>query len=211
MDARTALTTTRAVRRRLDAGRPVPRAVVEQCIEIAAQAPSGGNRQRLRWVILEDPDVRRDVVEAFREPAIARFREVLAGATDPGARRAYQGGIELLERMETIPVLALPCMTGGRAEPLSYPAAAGFYGSAIPAVWSFQLALRTFGLGSTYTTVHLGHEREVAEILGIPENVRQIALLPVAYTLGEDFRPARRLPVAQTMSYDSWGTAFADA
>lgn len=204
MDARTALTTTRAVRKRLDASRPVPREVLEDCIDIASQAPTGGNRQRLRWILVEDESRRAAVVDAFRDSARDTYAFMRDRARTPASRRAYEGALDLLERLHTIPVFALPCMTGSPEFPIEHYPASAFYGSALPAVWSFQLALRTHGLGSSFTSVHLAREREVGEVLGIPESVRQIALLPVAYTLGTDFRPAKRLPVTELVSYDEW-------
>lgn len=205
MDAYAVLTTTRAVRKRLDAARPVSRSVIEECIEVAAQAPTGGNRQRLQWVIVEEATVRDQVVGAFRDSAAEIYTTMASRAPTAASRRAYEGAHELLERLHTIPILAIPCMTRAPALPLEHAPAVGFYGSAIPAIWSFQLALRTRGLGSTFTSVHLRREREVAEVLGIPDDVRQMALLPVAYTIGQNFKPANRAPVTDIVSYNTWG------
>lgn len=204
MDLDEALTTTRSVRRRLDATRPVPREVLLECVDLAAQAPTGGNRQRLRWIFVDDPSLRARIVDAFREPAIAQFEALRDDSPDSRTRRVYQSAIDLLRRLETIPVLGLPCMVGRRREPMTNAEAASFYGSAIPAIWSFQLALRSRGLGSVYTTVHLRQEREIAEIVGIPDDATQIALLPIAYTVGTQFKPAARLPARDITSFNGF-------
>lgn len=204
MDADELLTTTRSVRKRLDESKPVPRTVLEECAVIGAQAPAGGNNHRLSWLFVDDPAIRLQVVEVFRDVALEQFRGLRERAVERGSQRAYDGAIELVQRLERIPVLAIPCMVGRRPEQMANHLAASWYGSAIQGIWSFQLALRARGLGSVYTTVHLQREREVAEVLGIPEDVTQIALLPVAYTLGTDFKPAARRPAEEFVGYNSW-------
>jgi len=94
----------------------------------------------------------------------------------------------------------------GRAEdvPSSFVQAV-FWGSILPAAWSFMLAARARGLGTSLTTVHLYYEQEAAQVLGIPyERVTQAALIPVAYTLGTDFKPAPREPLESVLHWDRW-------
>lgn len=192
MELDEALTTTRAVRRRLDETRPVSHEILLECVDLASQAPTGGGRQRLKWLFVDDPETRTAVVEAFREPGLAQFEALRDKAAGTPRAGIYQNALDLLLRLERIPAFAIPCMGGPAPEPLLNWTAASYYGSAIPAIWSFQLGLRARGLGSVYTTVHLQREREVAEILGIPEGVWQMALLPIAYTTGDGFKPAAR-------------------
>lgn len=203
------LTTTRSVRRRLDLQRPVPRELILQCIEIATQAPTGSNRQQWHWLLVTDEAQRRFIGERYRESWYA-----YAGAGRPtydetDSRREQQPRVvnsarHLADHMGEVPALVIACIEG-RIEGQPNLAMAGFYGSIIPAVWSFMLAARARGLGTAYTTLHLKYEREVAEVLGIPfESVTQAALLPVAYYTGEGFRPAERVPLERIVHWDSW-------
>ncbi|HRE02849.1 MAG TPA: nitroreductase family protein [Ilumatobacteraceae bacterium] len=199
------LTTTRAVRRRLDLSRPVSRDLVRRCLEIAVQAPNGSNRQPWQWVVVDDPGQRRGVAEVYRGNY-----EALVGAAPAeqlaASDRDLASGAHLAAHLHECPVLVVPCVAG-RLDGLSAADAAGRWGSILPAVWSLQLALRSRGLGSTWTTLHLhrGGERAVADVLGIPaDDVTQIGLLPLAYTVGTDFRPARRGPLDEIVHWDHW-------
>jgi nitroreductase len=107
-----------------------------------------------------------------------------------------------MEVIDQVPLLVVPCLAGRPTHDLAQ--AAGFFASIFPAVWSFQLALRSRGLGSVFTTFHLVHEPEAADLLGIPDNVTQAGMLPVAYTIGTDFRPAPRRPVEQIVGWNGW-------
>jgi nitroreductase len=203
------LTTTRAVRRRLDLDRPVPRALVEQCLRIALQAPSGSNAQRWHWLVLTDPELRAAVGEHYRRATEDYQRSPgFAGrlhADDPDRsavqRRVGDSAAYLGQVMGRVPVLVIPCL-----EARSLPAGnqAGLWGSLLPAVWSYMLAARARRLGTAWTTLHLRYEREVAELLGLPEHVRQGALIPTAYYTGETFRPAARQPLEQVLHVDGW-------
>jgi nitroreductase len=201
------LTTTRAVRRRLDFDRPVEREVVLDCLRVALQAPSGGNSQPWRWLVIDDPDVRAALGDLYREgygPYIemqkAAVRE--AGGDDDSA--IIRSSDYLAEHLHEAPIHVIPCLLDRLPERPSPADTAGFYGSILPAVWSFQLALRSRGLGSAFTTLHLLHEREAAELLEVPDTVTMAALLPVAYTTGGDFRPADRKPVEAVTYWNAW-------
>jgi len=196
------LSTTRAVRKRLDLDRPVEPAIVADCLRLALQAPTGGNRQNWRFVVVTDPDLRAAVGGHYRRGALPYLQAGLAAARTDQQRRVQSSAMFLAENMGSAPVLVLPCVMG--RPPAGGPQAA-FYGTILPAVWSFALALRSRGLGSAWTTLHLTYEREVAELLGIPDNVTQVALLPVAYTKGLDFKPADRRPVEQVTSWNRYG------
>ena len=201
------LITTRSVRKRLDLSRPVGLDVVLDCLRIALQAPSGGNTQPWRWLVIDDPELRRRIAELYRsahDPYMAANREAarLAGRVD--AERTMDSSQYLSDHLHEVPVLVIPCLLQRLTGGASTFDTASLYGSIVPAVWSFMLALRSRGLGSTYTTLHLPREREAAELLGIPETVTQVGMLPVAYYTGDDFKPARRKPVEQVVYHNGW-------
>ena len=203
------LTTTRAVRRRLDLHRPVDRSVVLDCLRIAIQAPSGGNSQPWRWLVIDDPDLVAAVAEEYRVaygPYIEVQRAALAARGGDLDHPVLRSSDFLADHLHEVPVLVLPCLLARLEEEPTVADTAGFYGSILPAVWSFQLALRSRGLGSCFTTLHLHREAEVASLLGIPATVTQVSLLPVAYTIGTDFKPASdRRPVEAVTYLNAWG------
>ncbi len=205
------LTTTRSVRKRLDLERAVPRDVVQECIELALQAPSGSNSQAWHWVVVTDPDKRRALAELYArhfDPYIAASEEAVPyPASDPraaAAPRVSASARYLREHLHEVPVLVIPCQWG-RTEGADSFAQASFWGSILPAAWSFMLALRSRGLGSSWTTLHLPSEAEAAEVLGIPhDKVTQAGLFPVAYTKGTDFKPAARVDPSRIVHWDTW-------
>ena len=207
------LTTTRNVRKRLDLARPVEREVVERCLELALQAPNGSNNQSWEWIAVDDPARRAAIAELNRE-ALAHFLEILEKS--PGGFAAYDIGRNermdqisesvyyLIERLQDVPVLVIPAFRG-RVERMNAFYQASTWGSIMPAAWSFMLALRSRGLGSSLTTLHLWKEREVAEVLGIPcEEYTQAGIFPVAYTLGTEFKPAQRRPARDVLHWNGW-------
>jgi nitroreductase len=198
------LTTTRAVRRRLDYDRPVERSVILDCIRQAQQAPTGGNAQGWRWIVVEDATTRAALADIYRRGGEPALRQGLAGARTGQTRRVYAAALFLMERLARVPVHVIPCITGRWPEHPTNAALAPRYGSIFPAVWSFQLALRARGLGTVLTTVHLNAERAAAELLGLPDDVLQIGLLPVAYTTGGEWRPAARPPATEIVHIDRW-------
>ncbi len=194
------LSTTRAVRKRLDFDRPVPDEVLLECLQLAVQAPTGSNQQGWRWLVVRDQQTKDSLAEIYNRAGGDYLRAAAASAEVTGqTKRVMDSANFLAQNLQRAPVLVIP-MIIGRAEPAGPGAAAGLYGSIIPAMWSFQLALRSRGLGSCYTTLHLGLEAEAAELLGIPEHITQAGLLPVGYTLGTEFKPATRPPVS-TITY----------
>lgn len=203
MTATEVLTTTRTVRRRMDFDRPVAREVILECIEIALQAPTGGGVERWEWLVIEDAQQRLALAELYRSAALAAFEHNRDTAASEDSRRVYDAAIHLAMNLERVPVIVIPCALG---TPPSEPwAAAGFFGSILPATWSFQLALRSRGLGSAYTSAMLSRHEELAEILGLPADVTPAAMIPVGYTKGTRFRPARRSPVQDVTFIDRWG------
>jgi nitroreductase len=183
------LTTTRSVRKRLDLTRPVGREVILECIQLAVQAPTASNTQDWRWLVITDAEKRAAIAEIY---------------SSIGAEYLALAAKDLTDTLAQVPVHVIPCLEN-RIDNSSVLAAASAWASIIPAGWSFLLALRSRGLGSVWTTMHLAKEQEVAELLGIPATVTQAALFPVAYTIGTDFRPASRPPAETITFWDSWG------
>lgn len=212
------LSTTRAVRKRLDFDREVPDDVLLECLQVAIQAPTGSNRQGWRWMVVRDAEKKAALADMYRRAG----GEYLAAAAADLDSETQQGRVIdsanfLAQNLERVPVLVIPLIIGRMEDALEAPggaanltnAAAGMMGSIIPAMWSFQLALRSRGLGSCLTTLHLGLEKEAAALLGIPDHMSQAGLLPVAYTKGTDFKPAKRAPVSEITYLDSYKNPIA--
>lgn len=204
------LTTTRSVRRRLDLSRPVPLDLVHECLQVALQAPSGSNRQDWHWLVVTDAAVRQQVGELYRR-AVQRYLDSKGAAgklfaDDPERadvqRRVGDSVAFLGDRMADVPVLLIPCIATGGSLPAGNQA--GLWGSLLPAAWSYMLAARARGLGTAWTTLHLTYEREVADALGLPPEIRQGALIPTAYYTGDGFRPATRQPLESVLHHDRW-------
>jgi len=195
------LSTTRAVRKRLDLDRPVERETILDCIRLSQQAPTGSNTQGWRWIIVTDPEIKKGLADIYNvgRDYIDQAKKNLEGQ-DEQTHRVYDSALWLFENLDKVPVHVIPCihaLTNAKGE---RDMSAGAYASIYPAVWSFQLALRSRGLGSTLTTLHLLAEDKAAKLLGIPDNVAQVALLPVGYTKGTDFKIADR-PGPETITY----------
>jgi nitroreductase len=201
------LTTTRAVRKRLDFQRPLDPHVLLDCLRLAIQAPTGGNSQGWRWLIVDDAEQKRGLADLYRR-SFAPYMEQQRAAIDrtgaPNMSRIVDSSEYLAEHMQDVPAMVIPCLLNRLPEGASVADTAGFYGSILPAVWSFMLALRSRGVGSAWTTLHLAYEREAGELLGIPDTVTQVALIPVAHYTGEDFKPAGRRPVEEIVYRNGW-------
>lgn len=213
------LTTTRSVRRRLDLERPVPVELIRECVEIALQAPTGGNSQGAHFVVVADPAKRAGLAELYRK-SWARYRAAPGSVYDRHAkepagprkeqyRRVAESADFLVENLHRVPLHVIPCIEGRLGTmppgPMANIAMASSYGSVLPAAWSFMLAARTRGLGAAWTTAHLSFESEAAALLGIPyERVTQVALLPTAWYRGESFGKSLRRPLAEVLHWDGW-------
>jgi nitroreductase len=205
------LTTTRSVRKRLDLGRPVSREVLLECLDLALQAPTGSNSQGWQWVFVEDPDKKQAIAEIYRATATPYMslprREYGEGDVRGDRMELVSDSAKYLaDHLHEVPVLMIPCLQG-RAEKAPLGFSASFWASLFPAAWSFCLALRSRGLGSCWTSLHLlgDGEKRTAEILGIPyDGYSQGGLFPIAYTKGTDFRPAKRLSAGQLAHWDHW-------
>ncbi len=208
------LTTTRAVRKRLDFDQPVEPELIRECLEIALQAPSGGNRQDWVWMVVTDPAKKAALAGLYRQ-AWAAYRKSAffptnePPRTDPAVQASFQRIADsaqyLSDNLERAPVFLIPCLAVSRVDRPSWGSAASQLGSVIQAAWSFMLAARERGLGTCYTTLHLAHEQQAAEILDIPyDECTQVALIPVAHTIGTDFRAGARMPLTDVLHWDGW-------
>ncbi len=203
------LTTTRSVRKRLDLDKPVPREVLIECLELAMQAPTGSNSQGWQWVFVDDPEKKKalaDIYSTNATPYLDQPKPTRGDIRDEQIGAVMSSAKYLNAHLHEVPVMLVPCLEG---RPDGAPAgrSASFWGSLLPAVWSFMLALRSRSLGSAWTTLHLigDGEKQAAEVLGIPfESYSQGGLFPIAYTKGTDFRPAKRLPAEQSVHWNGW-------
>ena len=211
------LSTTRAVRKRLDFDRPVPESIIKECMEIAVQAPTGSNAQGWQFMFVTDEDKRARIGELYRQ-AFSVYKDMPVAIhklhmdsgdstlTDSQSRSASSADY-LGENMGKAPVLMIPCIAGrsDRPESNNIIGQTATLGSVIPAAWSFMIAARARGLGTAWTTLHLMHEKEIADLLGIPyDDFMQVALIPIAYTKGTSFKKAYRPPVESVMHFNQW-------
>ena len=211
------LSTTRAVRKRLDFDKPVPESVLRECMEVAVQAPTGSNAQGWQFVFVTDQAKKVKIGEIYRQ-AFAIYKDMPvaihklhqeSGDTSliQSQARSASSADYLAENMKRAPVLFIPCIAGrtDSVETSNIIAQTGTLGSIIPAAWNFMLAARSRGLGTAWTTLHLMQEKEVADIVGIPyDDFMQIALIPIAYTKGTEFKKAYRPPVDTVMHINEW-------
>ncbi len=202
------LLTTRAVRRHLDFSRPVPRALVERCLEFATQAPTGSNRQGWHFVMVEAEEKRRAIADLYRTSWYAYAQAPRPTYPEGDVRSQRMAAVVssaqyLADNLHRAPLLLIPCYWGRPGSTVAGQAA--LFGSILPALWSFMLGARLYGLGTAWTTLHLVYEQEAAAILGIPyEKVTQAALTPVAFSLKTDFKPAPRIPLETVCHWDTW-------
>jgi nitroreductase len=194
------LSTTRAVRKRLDLTRPVERGLLEECLDLALQAPTGGNAQGWHFLLVTDADRKQALAGLYRRSK----QDNDPASVPPGHERLMDASAYLASHLHEVPVLVIPCIEG-RTEDLPFMQQAVTWGSILPATWSFMLAARSRGLGTAWTSLHLAYERDAAAVLGIPyEQVMQVALIPVAHTIGTEFKPGPRVSRDDRVHWDSW-------
>ena len=204
------LTTTRAVRKRLDLERSVELEVIRECLKVALQAPTGSNEQGWHFVVVTDAAKREALAKLYAKAFHAYIGQASSASSGPGPDaqmvRVIDSATYLAQNLAKVPVHLVPCVEGRiPSEKATTVATASFYGSILPATWSFMLAARSRGLGTAWTTLHLVYEQEAAEILGIPyDRITQAALIPVAYAKGTEFKPAVRRPLEASLHIDTW-------
>jgi nitroreductase len=204
------LTTTRCVRRRLDLGRPVERSVVEDCLRLAFQAPSGGNSQGWSWVLVDDADTKKRMGEIYRAGLTEHHGRTpgpseVADPFPPIVNDALRASVRhLTANIESAPVLLVPTIYSRFGRETTFQQAYT-WASILPAVWNFMLALRAHGMGSAWAAVHLYREREMAELLGIPYPTHtQAGLFPLGYTIGTSFSPGDRTASEKRVFWNRW-------
>jgi nitroreductase len=221
------LTTTRAVRKRLDLQRDVPMALLEECVEIARQAPTGSNSQGWHFMLVDDSGLRKGLADLYRQgwnrylQSPGSLPDTIKSAIDSTAardldaqthndqmERVLSSAQYLADNLERVPVLLIPCVKG-RSDQMTGPYAnavhSAVYGSIIPATWNYMLAARARGLGTAWTSAHLIYEREAADLLGIPyDEFTQVAMIPTAFYTGDSFKPALRKPLAEVLHHNRW-------
>jgi nitroreductase len=198
------LMTTKQVRKRMDFSRPVPRQLLLDCIEVASRAPMGGNLERNRWMVIDDKEVMAKIAPFYQSIGRAYLAANQVGELADRQAKVIDSAMYLVDHIAEAPAWVIAMRLDRLPAGASNGAVSGYQGSVIPGVWSFQLAARARGLGSAWTTFHLEHEREVAEILGIPESVTQVALLPVGYYTGDDFSPTPRRAAKEITFFNHW-------
>lgn len=197
------LSTTRAVRRRLDVTKPVSRVVLEECLELAMQAPNGTNRNEWRWIVVDDREMVGKLAAEYKA-AMGVYQQGQMNDEVPGEDRIVASAYALAEKLHEMPAILIPLMPG-RPDGKSLSEQSPMWGSILPAVWSFLLALRERGLGSAWTTVASRRERQIAELLGIPrDRYTQVGMFPIAYTVSVDFKKAYRKPVSEVLTYNAF-------
>ncbi len=214
------LNTTRSVRLRIDLEREVPRHVIEECLEIALQAPTGANTQTWRFIVVTDPEKKAGIADAYLRGAEKYVADGTGlSRTGVSANREFSGddlrtsqkeGVmasasHLMEHLHEVPAMIIPCIES-RFENEDVFVQASMYGSILPATWSLMMALRARRIASAWTSLHLIYEEDVRDLLGMPENVTQTALLPIGYLTGGDLHKAKRLPLSEVGYWDSWGS-----
>ena len=200
------LTTTRSVRKRLDLERPVDPQLILDCIDVAEQAPTGGNQASRRWIVIDDPQRKKQLADLYRDAAadfIVGARDQLAGTDHPQAK-VMESAAYLLDHLAEVPAIVIPTIIG-RHDNSGRP---GLFDSVIQAAWSFCLALRARGLGTAWVTAVFARERELKELLGIPDDMTEVVMLPVAHTIGTDFRRAARRPAREITYFNTYGHTF---
>ena len=200
------LMTTKQVRKRLDLTQPVPNEIVLECIDVASRAPIGGNMEVNRWLIIDDPEIKLGLADLYRKHGtdylMAGRKQVEELGGDPTSKRVVESSIYLLDHLHEVPTMIVP-IRQGRSDDSTFGQAT-FWGSVIPGVWSLQVALRSRGIGSAWTTLHLYEENAAADLLGLPDTVTQVALLPTAYFTGDTFMPSKRRPAREVTYLNRW-------
>lgn len=205
------LATTRSVRKRLDFDKPVARETLQECLELAFQAPNGSNMNTWRWVLVDDPKLIKAMAKIYNgamDDYVTMLGDAVGedymGAATPGFEKINQSVDYLRENMARAPAILIPLLSG-RVENAGVFMQASSYGSILQAVWSFFLALRSRGMGSAWTTAHLWREQELATLLGIPYNeYTQVGMFPIAYTIGTEFKKAYRKPFDEVVSWNTF-------
>ena len=200
------LTTTRAVRKRLDFKRQVPIELIKDCLNLSLQSPTASGQALTHYVLLGDKEKKEKLATLYRKAfKIYQSQKKTVMTHHPNqqaADRMANSAQYLAANMHKVPWLLIPVMVGRYKTSLE---CASVYGSILPSVWSFMLAARERSLGTCWTTLHIMFEKEAAELLGIPfQKFTQVALIPIAFSKGTTFREAPRKNLDDFMHLNDW-------
>lgn len=186
---------------------PVSDDLIRRVIDAAIRAPSGGNRQPWNFIVIRDPQTKRTIADYYKRSWDASYG-AMSGLEvermDKQARRNLRSALYLAEHLAEVPVLILVCLRNAPPPGAPEVIRASHYGSIYPAVQNLMLAARGLGLGTALTTLHRAYEREIKQLLRIPDAVETVALIPLGWPRGR-FGPASRLPVEKVTYYERWG------
>ena len=185
---------------------PVSDELVHKLIEAATKAPSGGNREPWAFLVVRDAESKKKIGQWYLDAWNRTYGQidVEGGQLPDSMMRVYGAAEHLAHHLSEVPVMIFVCLRD--APPAGSPHAAVLYGSIYPAVQNLLLAARGLGLGASLTTLHKGHEQEVKELLGIPETVETVALIPVGHPIGR-YGPTTRRPVEEVTHHERWDQA----
>lgn len=191
--------------RRYLSDEPIPESVIWAILDAAVRGPSGGNRQGWGWVVVTDPQVKATIAGFYREgwqQAYGNRREeILAGDGSDGLSKAsFLAAEHLAEHLQEAPVWVFPVLrhAAGSTNPRL---GSSIYG----AVQQLILAARAYGIGATLTSLYLGHEEEVRELLGLPADASTMALLPLGYPVRGRWSEPKRQPLEGVVHWGRWG------
>ncbi|WP_250037817.1 nitroreductase family protein [Paractinoplanes maris] len=178
---------------------PIPEDVIRAILDAAVRGPSGGNTQRWAWIVVRDPEVKRQIAEWYREgweTSYGSRREQILNSDDPGGMSAatFRAADHLAGHLEEAPVWIFPVLIGA-ARSSNPRLGSSIYG----AVQQLMLAARAYGIGSTLTTLHAGHEDDVRKLLNLPADALTMALIPLGYPARGRWAQPKRRPLDEVV------------
>jgi nitroreductase len=197
-----AMYTLRAMRRlKTD---PIPKEDLRYIVEAATMACSPGNSQPWTFLVITDQQQKERIADIYRDigNAVIRDGALASGKLDEEMQKVYSNAMTLVECMQDAPALIMCCLEGHAQEGGIHQST--YYGSIYPAIQNLMLAARSKGIGSTMTTMHKAREEDIKDVLGIPQEVATIALIPLGYPQGSWNRPKRKPQPAVTF-WNVWG------
>jgi nitroreductase len=190
------LSTTRSVRRRLDFDRPIDPPLLYQCIDLATQAPMGIGGESWRFLVVTEPERKRAIAELYQD--------VIEGFEAAGRLRIKDTQRALMARLPDMPALIFVYINAP-APGADVAAQVGFYGSILPVAWSLMLALRSRGLGTTWTSLLASRQAELASLLATPPDSTLTVMFPVAHMKGAVLKATPRQPAREVTFWNAWG------
>ena len=192
--------------RRFLSAEPIPDEIIWAILDAAVRGPTGGNRQGWGWVVVTDPEIKNQIAPFYREGWEAAYGhrrdEILAAAPAAAGmtRRSFLAAEYLAEHIQEAPVWVFPVLRHA-ADSTNPRLGSSIYG----AVQQLILAARAYGIGTTLTSLYLGHEAEVRELLGLPPDAATMALLPLGYPARGRWAQPKRQPIEQVVHWNRWG------